>query len=653
MASPADEARLAFAVRQALVCALTTLIGEFFQTPEIALTVYLVFFLNRVDRTSSLVSNIVLTVLITIIIALVLVTTMFVIDRPALRFAAIGLLSFGLLFLTSASKLRPIGSILALIVGYALDMLGVVHAGELATRALLYAWLFIGIPAGISVIVNLLFAPAPRRLIEKTLAYRLRISALVLLRSDPRTRLAFKDCLEEGPGEVPEWLHLLGLEKTAPAADLEALRRAADGSIALLVLTDLASEESPELLPVPLRTQLGHAFEEMAAILESGHYPVAISLPVLEDESGLPERMTALIGQLRQTLREFAERDLHAETPVETAAVEPQKTARGGFFLPDAFSNPDHLHYAFKTTLAAMFCYFLYSVLDWPGIHTCFITCYIVALSTTAESVQKLTLRVLGCVAGAVAGIATIVYVMPGLNSVGALLAVVFAGAFVSAWVAGGGPRIAYAGFQIAFAFFLCVIQGPAPAFDMTVARDRVIGVLLGILVSYGVSAYLWPVSVARRVDPGIGALLQKLSTVVAARSAAVRRTVGAVALTGLRGVEQDLGLLSFEPRGLRPAAPWIQSRARILERIATLVGPLLLVASSDAALGACAGHRLAAFADELDRTTGEIAGPAAGIEAAGPARTLWRWVEEPLDALGASIATDARATPREDHATA
>ncbi len=100
----------------------------------------------------------------------------------------------------------------------------------------------------------------------------------------------------------------------------------------------------------------------------------------------------------------------------------------------------------------------------WTGraSNTCFITCYIVALSTTAESVQKLTLRILGCAAGAIAGIATIVYVMPGLTSVGALLAVVFIGAFVSAWVAAGSARVGYAGFQIAFAFFLCVIQGPS-----------------------------------------------------------------------------------------------------------------------------------------------------------------------------------------------
>src|ERR1700679_1631782 len=110
MALPADEARLAFATRQAVACALTALVGEIFQTPEIALTVYMVFFLNRVDRASSLVANIVMTVFITIIISLVVLTTIMVIDQPALRFASIGLLSFGFLFLASASKLRPIGA---------------------------------------------------------------------------------------------------------------------------------------------------------------------------------------------------------------------------------------------------------------------------------------------------------------------------------------------------------------------------------------------------------------------------------------------------------------------------------------------------------------------------------------------------------------
>ncbi len=132
-----------------------------------------------------------------------------------------------------------------------------------------------------------------------------------------------------------------------------------------------------------------------------------------------------------------------------------------------------------------MFCYVLYSLLDWPGIHTAFITCYIVSLGTTAETVEKLTLRILGGLIGAAAGIGAIVFLCPSLTSIGDLMAVVFLGAFGCGYVAAGSPRISYAGFQIAFAFFLCVIQGAAPAFDMTVARDRVIGLLLGNFVVY------------------------------------------------------------------------------------------------------------------------------------------------------------------------
>jgi multidrug resistance protein MdtO len=68
----------------------------------------------------------------------------------------------------------------------------------------------------------------------------------------------------------------------------------------------------------------------------------------------------------------------------------------------------------------------------------------------------------------------------------------------VSAWIAVGSPRVAYAGFQIAFAFFLCVIQGSGPSFDMTIARDRAIGILPGNLVVYVLFTNIWPVSVGR-----------------------------------------------------------------------------------------------------------------------------------------------------------
>ena len=155
--------RLAFAARLALICALTTLVCEIYQTPDPALTAYVVFFLNKPDRVESLILDVALTILITVIVGLLMLLTMLVIDAPLWRVAVMSALSVGLLTIAFASKLRPLAGIIVLIVGYGLDVIATFQSGELATRAVLYVWLFITIPAGVSVVVNLLLAPAPTR----------------------------------------------------------------------------------------------------------------------------------------------------------------------------------------------------------------------------------------------------------------------------------------------------------------------------------------------------------------------------------------------------------------------------------------------------------------------------------------------------------
>src|ERR1700728_3491467 len=65
--------RLEFAFRLALICALTALVTAVYQTPEPALAVYMVFFLNRGDRTTSVIMNIALTVVITVVIGFVFI----------------------------------------------------------------------------------------------------------------------------------------------------------------------------------------------------------------------------------------------------------------------------------------------------------------------------------------------------------------------------------------------------------------------------------------------------------------------------------------------------------------------------------------------------------------------------------------------------
>ena len=594
--------RLEFAARLALICALTTLVAEIYQTPEPALTAYIAFFVMKPDRMTSLVMSIVMLLLLTIIIGLVILASMVVIDQPAWRVVSMVLLSFGLLFLASASKLKPVGSIIALIAAYALDVLSKAQIGELATRGLLYAWLFVGIPASMSVIVNLLFGPSPRRLVERALAHRLALAAAMLRGADPHERVAFAEILSEGAGEMPAWLRLAGAEKTSPAEDLAALGQVARSIISVLLLVDMI-DRSPGTLPGALKHRIADTLDEMSSIFNAGRYPTEIALADDDASASLPPAAAEIWADIKEALAHFT------ETPLPELPPPQAEKAKGGFFLPDAFTNPEHIHYALKTTAAAMFCYATYSLLDWPGIHTSLITCYIVSLGTTGETVEKLTLRILGCLLGAAAGIAAIVFLIPNFTSIGALMIIVFVAAVASGWVAAGSPRIAYAGFQIAFAFFLCAIQGSAPAFDMTVARDRVIGILFGNLVVYLLFSKLWPVTVTRRIDTDIATLLRRLAAMMAAASRSRRCTLASEASAALGAVEQDLKLAGYEPAAIRAADAWLDVRQRIAHAIAGLMGPLLVRANQNPSLGGELSRRLSELAESLEhRPEGRVA---------------------------------------------
>ncbi len=593
--------RLEFAVRVALICALTALVVEYYQTPDPALAIYVVFFLNRRDRVTSLIMNIVMVVLISIVIGLVLLVAMVVIDDAMWRTISIAAISCGLLFLASASKLRPVGATLALIVGYALDLLGLVQLGEEATRGLLYAWLFVGIPVGVSIVVNLLLAPAPLRLAERDIARRLALAAALLRAPDATVRRRFRAVAREGVVGIEGWFKRAGLERTAPAADIAALRQAAQSTVSLIGAVDVLDRNPEVTLPAPLRAGLARTLDEMAAILRSGGYPLEIAWRAPDVSAPLAKRALA---DIEDALIRFSE-----PSAADVPGSEPPKE-HSGFFERDAFTNPAHVRYALKTTAAAMFCYILYSLLDWPGIHTCFITCYIVSLGTAAETVEKLTLRILGCIVGAAAGIATLLFLVPSLASIGALMAVVFLGALVSAYIAAGSPRISYAGFQIAFAFFLCVVQGAAPSFDMATARDRVVGILLGNLVVFLVFTRVWPVSVSIRIDPAIASLLRRLGAMSRAASRRMRRAASSEAQAALGAIEADLDLVRYEPASVRPDPGWLAARQGAAREIGALEALLLVSAEPDTAHVA---DRLEALATRLESPGAPLVPPVEG----------------------------------------
>lgn len=153
------------------------------------------------------------------------------------------------------------------------------------------------------------------------------------------------------------------------------------------------------------------------------------------------------------------------------------------FFVADAFTNPDHVQFALRGTLAAMVCYMTYMAIDWPGLSTALPTCIITALSTIGSSRQKQVLRLGGVIVGGfIFGMGAQMFVLPYLDTIAGftlLFAVVTA---ISAWIQTSSARLSYLGVQLALAFYLINLQEFTIQTSLAIARDRVFGVLLGIV---------------------------------------------------------------------------------------------------------------------------------------------------------------------------
>jgi uncharacterized membrane protein YccC len=192
----------------------------------------------------------------------------------------------------------------------------------------------------------------------------------------------------------------------------------------------------------------------------------------------------------------------------DSAEAAEHRSKPTGLFKPDAFTNPAHVHFALKVTFAAMFCYIVYQGIDWSGIHTAFITCTFIALESTGATLHKGVLRMGGCIIGGALALFTIVFLMPHMVTIASLAVVVACASAIAGWVAAGNEMISYAGLQIAFAFFYSVFQGYAPDTDLDNVRNRVVGILFGLIVTGVVFRYIWP---ERTIDRFRDALRQAL----------------------------------------------------------------------------------------------------------------------------------------------
>ena len=215
-------------------------------------------------------------------------------------------------------------------------------------------------------------------------------------------------------------------------------------------------------------------------------------LPEPAGESDTPASLP-LLGEIEQTVWLIPEafagaQSLRVLAPSPEAATEPARS-----FLTGALLDSEHLKFALRGCLAATASYVTFNALFWPEISTAVTTCFLTALTTIGASRQKQILRFAGALIGGFGiGMGTQVFILPYIDSIAGFTVVFIATIAAAAWISTSTPRLSYLGVQVAVAFCLINLQEFTFQTSLTVARDRVIGVLLGLFMMWLFFDQLW-----------------------------------------------------------------------------------------------------------------------------------------------------------------
>lgn len=257
------------------------------------------------------------------------------------------------------------------------------------------------------------------------------------------------------------------------------------------------------------------------------------------------------------------------EAPAVSAPAGPGLVVSSVWFTPAFWrENSATLHFGLKYAFGVVICLLLIQAFNWPGIDTAMMTCLVVAQSSLGADYRKSMLRLLGASGGGLLALFFIVVLQPALTTVAGFLLAVAPACGLAAWVAAGSPRLSYMGVQIGYSFASVVLHGTGPVTDLALARDRVIGILLGISVMMILDYLLWPHRATHQIRAPLVRALRNLAGFVSAGS-------GSAADSGLkfmheidRDTRQTLELLDqarLEPGADRPEAEAERVRASLL----------------------------------------------------------------------------------------
>jgi multidrug resistance protein MdtO len=498
------EGRWAAVARIATGSAITVVIAMVFQIPQPTYMAYIVFLISKDEKNATVTSALGGLAAVTLAVLLVLGLELIDTSEPALRLPLMATATFAAMFTARTFALGPISFLAGFVIVLLQTLVDDVPSPEALTRATLWTWVVIFVPVAVTVIVNLLFGQGAVTFIDRSVRKVLNELQISLANGDYRKSL-------------PEWrAQLLPLVEIVQHHNQKG---ALTGRITVPVIRALLDalvmlEALPDDLPDDLREELAGRLRTCRQAIELGVAPAikeSLAPPPSQLIGASNEQSPAIIGVRGALSGLLVAISRPVILPERTEAHRPPRR----LFVADMSSNPAHWQFALKTTVAVMISYAIYTLLDWPGMRTAVVTCFFVALSSLGETVHKLLLRLSGAaIGGLIAGLC-IVFVLPHLTDIGQLCLLIGIVSVGAAWVATSSELLSYAGMQIAFAFFLGILQGYAPATDLTVLRDRVAGILLGNIIITIVFSSAWPQSARSGIRAAIAEALHAIGEVI------------------------------------------------------------------------------------------------------------------------------------------
>ncbi|HEX3627619.1 MAG TPA: FUSC family protein [Verrucomicrobiae bacterium] len=508
--------RVPMTVRLVVSVSIVTVISLALQVPQLAFSAFFCVFATKEHRGLTLFTGILFIVGATGATIINLLLYGWVFDYPEYRVPVMACLIFSAMFLSRTFVIGPLGFIIGFFSALMLTVGEAAPDTETLVRNEL--WLYVGIvyPIALAVFVNQLLLPTdPWMTLVQALELRLDAASTALKRvikdgsAGGQNNQRLMNLATRGSGPMFALLHFAESDDQALCPRHPFLVETISAASHLVNAT--ASLEFRDARTVSAE-DIVHAKTLLSEIEQ-----IKVHLP--EKERVLASRKTPLEGPALPQLRELAFaveslRDTMIPGHSDYSSTNVAKP-RQPLFNKDAFTNPTHVQFALKVTFAAMFCYILYNALDWPGISTSFVTCCFIALGNTGATIYKSWLRFFGCLAGGLLGYLSIFLVIPHMVSITSLVLLTAAGTALAGWIASGSERIAYAGVQLAFAFYLSIFQGFEPQADLAVARDRLAGILLGTVVSAAMFRYVWPEHAADQLRVTLARVLRILAQLV------------------------------------------------------------------------------------------------------------------------------------------